>query len=533
MKRALLVAILLAVTTVSAWSYFFDTYGGQPVRWPNARATVYHDANSITGAYVTELKAALAVWSSVPGSAFVFTHGGASPSANVKDSNNGVTDVYFDPSLPPFGYAVTMVNMPYTSADITERDIAFNGNITWTTNATNQAGGPPDFRTVAIHELGHVLGLRHPTEASPPQNVQSVMNTSADPAFAQHSLFKDDMDAMVALYPGSGGPGPGPGPQVSDLVVDSVSYTPADAGPGDDVDVSYTVRNAGANPTAAFVVFATVTGTVHPRPTEPFVGSDSELPLDPGESRSGTIDGRIPAGLSPGHYRIGIFADADQEVAESNESNNGNASLATFRVDRPPIVVGPGQQVVGGLGPLGEDLFSMDLAAGTKLKLKCSTDTGLLKLDVTRDGVAGTLAKSGPGRKLKSKVEIPADGGYTLRLETTFAGQSIYEVSIGAKTMKTKSSGSIDAQIRVPFRVYRGSKVTALVKGKKGFKPDAGVENFDAPVKLGKTKAKVGPFEADRNGEMVLLVRPADGAPGEAVWTIKVKPAKKAVTLSR
>ncbi|MBK8476504.1 MAG: immunoglobulin domain-containing protein [Opitutaceae bacterium] len=68
---------------------------------------------------------------------------------------------------------------------IVEGDIVFNSGTTWTTGL---------FQTVALHELGHVLGLGHPDEDG--QTVSAVMNSHVS---IDH-LSADDIAGIQSLY---------------------------------------------------------------------------------------------------------------------------------------------------------------------------------------------------------------------------------------------------------------------------------------------------------------------------------------------
>src|SRR6185436_11281892 len=50
---------------------------------------------------------------------------------------------------------------PFDDADIKEADVEFDSDESWYTSSFNYTSSSIHFRTVAVHEFGHALGLQH------------------------------------------------------------------------------------------------------------------------------------------------------------------------------------------------------------------------------------------------------------------------------------------------------------------------------------------------------------------------------------
>ncbi len=113
---------------------------------------------------------------------------------------DGVTSVQFNSQVyqQHFGsstLAVALVNNDSNNR-IIESDIIFNSAVRWQ-SATGNSGDPTrtDLHRVALHEVGHLLGLDHPDQDG--QNVEAVMNAFVDGTF---TLMLDDVAGAKALY---------------------------------------------------------------------------------------------------------------------------------------------------------------------------------------------------------------------------------------------------------------------------------------------------------------------------------------------
>jgi len=117
--------------------------------------------------------------------------------------------------------AVTMLG--YRNGNFEETDTVFNKAISW--DSYRGPLTPPvfDFHRVAIHEFGHTLGLDHPDQATPKQNVVAIMNSVVSNL---DTLAQDDINGVTAIY------GTGPAyhsipnaPVLMDLSARGTTYT--------------------------------------------------------------------------------------------------------------------------------------------------------------------------------------------------------------------------------------------------------------------------------------------------------------------
>ena len=149
-------------------------------------------------------------WSGVPGSAFRFEYGGITDStASILEEGPDGENVVWWKSLPCEPGCVLGV----TSKELDhEADLVLNSNPAAATQAG--IGGNLDWRTVILHELGHVAGLEHscPVPFGPCTDDEIAAVMYYQYTGLQRHLEEDDIAGMAALYPELGTPTPTPPP---------------------------------------------------------------------------------------------------------------------------------------------------------------------------------------------------------------------------------------------------------------------------------------------------------------------------------
>lgn len=110
---------------------------------------------------------------------------------------NGINNVFWSNTIygrtfaPYAGYTLWLNQ----GSAIVESDVIFNNQRLWNSYRGNVRGTTVDMRRLAMHELGHVLGLNHPDEHG--QSVLAIMNASMGNV---DELTADDRAAAQFLY---------------------------------------------------------------------------------------------------------------------------------------------------------------------------------------------------------------------------------------------------------------------------------------------------------------------------------------------
>ncbi|HVS52534.1 MAG TPA: matrixin family metalloprotease [Opitutaceae bacterium] len=195
---------LLGATRLCAYSLQTDASGIYVNKWQTSPVTmqlklpnntVLSDGNTLQSSVV----AAMQKWNALLGTVQL------SPQLSVPGayhSGNSVNEIVMDSTMDgdAFPSGVLAITLSYTNGNaISEADLIFNNVYTWNSYRGSLRFGMQDIQRVAIHELGHVLGLNHPDQNG--QSVVAIMNSVISNI---DTMQPDDIAGAQKLYAAPG-----------------------------------------------------------------------------------------------------------------------------------------------------------------------------------------------------------------------------------------------------------------------------------------------------------------------------------------
>ena len=202
---------LCAVQSAHAYSHFTNSEGTR-LRWDAPRVRWFATERGVPGVSATEFQAALArafaTWEAVPTATVAFEFVGFTSAEPLEDDGVSVFGFQNHPEMERVIGATTFVFDTITG-ELVESDVFFNSAFTWSTTGDLERF---DLQSVAVHEIGHFVGLGHSalgeTELRP-EGGRRVLGAAAvmfpislgRGSTKDRELQPDDIAGISDLYP--------------------------------------------------------------------------------------------------------------------------------------------------------------------------------------------------------------------------------------------------------------------------------------------------------------------------------------------
>ena len=279
--------------------------------WNKPTVTWFYTGSKPAGSepsFYTEISEAFAKWDSVINLDF----------QEVSTQAEADIALTFGPIDGAFGTVGQALSIFSGSHYVNQQTITFDSAEPWAFSSAadsftfNGSTNSTTFYAVALHEIGHTLGLDHPT------NPNVILSSVILPGVAD--LTDADIAGARVLY--------GAESALPDLDIATALQLSAPAvQQGSDVTISYTVQNTGDSPAGASTagIYLSSDSTITTGDTLLTSVGVGALGANGSTSESVSI---ATNGIAPGDYFLGIIPDRDNVIVESNENNNASAGIS-------------------------------------------------------------------------------------------------------------------------------------------------------------------------------------------------------------